>query len=94
MMQPSLLSIALHQVMLSPIKSEEPEAIRLLSDIQREILKIIPKHPAKSTTNQIAEQAGISLEQARHHLARMRSLYLIDSMASEIKNQPARWSRP
>ena len=94
MMQPSLLSIALHQVMLSPIKSEEPEAIRLLSDIQREILKRIPKHPETITTPQVAERSGISVEHARYHLARLRSLFLIDSVAAEIKYLPAKWSRP
>lgn len=90
----SLLSIAVRQVMLSPIKSEEPEAIKALSDLQRQILDLIPKHPAKITTPQVAELSGISVEHARHHLARLRRLYLIDSVAADLRNQPAKWSRP
>lgn len=90
----SLLSIAVRQVMLSPIKSEEPEAIKALSDLQRQILDLIPKHPAKITTPQVAELSGISVAHARYHLARLRRLFLIDSVAADIRYQPAKWSRP
>ena len=91
---PSLLSIAVHQVMLSTIKADEPEALKVLSDLQRQILDLIPKHPAKITTPQVAELADISVEHARYHLARLRRLFLIDSVAADIRHQPAKWSRP
>jgi len=90
----SLLSIAVSQVMLSPIKSEEPEATKALSAIQRQILNTIPTHPEKIATPQVAERSGISIEHARYHLARLRSLYLIDSVAADIKHEPTKWSRP
>ena len=89
----SLLSVALYQISLSPIRTEESEAIKELSDIQRRILKLTPNRPGKINTKQVSEQIGITIDHARYHLAKLREKSLVDFVLTDKKNQPAMWSR-
>lgn len=89
----SILSIALHQITLSPIKTTESESVKALSDIQRRILKLTPKRPGKISTQQISDQTGIKVEHARYHLAKLREKSLVDFVLAAKKNEPALWSR-
>lgn len=93
MMQTSLLTHALRQVVLSPIRIDELAPNKAMTDKQKTLYAAMPPLGEKISTDSLHVKTGLSKEVIRRHMAGLRDMGLVSYKDGARKNLAGYWSR-